>query len=75
MVHLSINERLKVVGIYYELLTTRTTDKFKMISAIAQVRKINISKSGVSKIIKKWIETGEFLYFWYASILEVILID
>ena len=72
MVHLSINERLKVVGIYYELLTTRTTDKFRMISAIAQVRKINISKSGVRKIIKKWIETGEFLYFWFASILEVI---
>ena len=63
MVHLSINERLKVVGIYYEILTTRTTDKFRMISAIAQVRKINISKSGVRKIIKKWIETGEFLYY------------
>jgi hypothetical protein len=63
MVHLSINERLKVVGIYYEILTTRTTDKFRMISAIAQVRKINISKSGVRKIIEKWIETGEFLYY------------
>ena len=36
MVHLSINERLKVVGIYYEILTTRTTDKFKMISAIVK---------------------------------------
>ena len=46
-----------------------------MISAIAQVRKINISKSGVRKIIEKWIETGEFLYYWYPSILEVILID
>jgi hypothetical protein len=63
MVHLSINERLKVVGIYYEILTTRTTDKFRMISAIVQVRKIDISKSGVRKIIKKWIETGEFLYY------------
>jgi hypothetical protein len=34
-----------------------------MISAIAQVRKINISKSGVRKIIEKWIETGEFLFY------------
>ena len=60
MVHFSINKRLKLVEIYYEILTTRTTDKFRMISAIAQVRKINISKSGVRKIIKNGLKQVNF---------------
>ncbi len=57
--HLTPNQRMKVIVIYFDLAPSRSRKRAKTTSEIAAIKGIEISEWGVKAIIKKWRATSK----------------
>ena len=60
--HLTPVQRLRVLTIYFALVPNRSFKRAKKTSEIAAQQNIEISESGVKKIIAKWRKMSKFKY-------------
>ena len=60
--HLTPNQRMKVIVIYFELAPSRSRNRAKTTSEIAALKGIEISERGAKAIIRKWRLTSKSFF-------------